>query len=255
MLIPFLLYCKAMPMYAAVLEPLIIGTPFSIKDVFVSGMVVCGILQVYVSLPETDVKLDDIDYDGAIIYGLAGPFFLVLVSVLNKKYLSQGTALSIATVEVGATAVVLTVCMPLVYGDATIWLPGLDMEDMSWETVRDGPFDLLWVFLLAAGGTNVCQYLGNTALNHISAFTANLIQILEPIYGVILGALLFNENKDLSIEFYYGAGVILCALIFSTMFSGPTITHVDIGLVSPKSTGSAGPVSLDTAFIERSRLD
>jgi drug/metabolite transporter (DMT)-like permease len=210
-----------MAMFASVLEPIIIGSPFSFKDVLISVIVVCGVVQVYFSLPTKAPNADvEIDYDSAIIWGLMAPFLMALVSVLNKLYINQGTALSIATIEVGAAAALLTVCVPLLYGEETIWYPNLDLNDMSWDTVRDGPFDLIWVVILAGVGTNVCQYLGNKALNHISAFTANLIGILEPIYGIVLGAVLFQENKDLSVDFYYGAGIILFALVANTIFSG-----------------------------------
>lgn len=231
-----------MAMYASILEPIILGVPFSIKDLLISVIVICGIMQVYFSLPEkppTEGVL--VNYEAAIFWGLVAPFFIALVSVLNKANINKGTALSIATIEIGASAVFLTFIIPLVYGNETIWYPRFDVPNMSWDTLRMGPFDLVWVTLLAVFGTNMCMFLQNKALSHISAFTANLIGILEPVYGILLGALIFKENQDLSVDFYYGAGIILFALVANSVFSG-------IG--EPHAHASALATTINSALVE-----
>ena len=90
----------------------------------------------------------------------------------------------------------------------------------SLATVRTGPWDLIWVLILAVFCTNLTFYLSNWSLSHVSAFTATLIWNLEPIYGIILGALIFHENKDLNVLFYIGPTVIVCAI-----FLGPILQY------------------------------
>jgi drug/metabolite transporter (DMT)-like permease len=61
--------------------------------------------------------------------------------------------------------------------------------------------------------------LGTYALQQLSAFTANLTVNLEPIYGIVLGALIFHENQDLNVWFYCGAAIILGAIFTQAYLS------------------------------------
>jgi len=54
-------------------------------------------------------------------------------------------------------------------------------------------------------------------MRHISAFATNLTINLEPVYGVLLAAVFFQEHKDLNPKFYLGVLVILLA-VFSHPF-------------------------------------
>jgi drug/metabolite transporter (DMT)-like permease len=52
-----------------------------------------------------------------------------------------------------------------------------------------------------------------SALHHISAFTTQLTLNLEPVYAIVLAALLFGEHRELTISFYVGVVVILATLL------------------------------------------
>jgi len=41
----------------------------------------------------------------------------------------------------------------------------------------------------------------------------NLTLTLEPVYGIILAFVIYNESKDLSDYFYIGFGLILLAVV------------------------------------------
>lgn len=56
------------------------------------------------------------------------------------------------------------------------------------------------------------------ALKSISAFALNLVINLEPVYGMVLAALMLGENKTLAPGFYVGA-----TLIILSVFSYPII--------------------------------
>jgi drug/metabolite transporter (DMT)-like permease len=44
------------------------------------------------------------------------------------------------------------------------------------------------------------------------AFTTSLINNLEPVYGIILAAILLGESKELNWKFYLGTLIILLAV-------------------------------------------
>ena len=55
-------------------------------------------------------------------------------------------------------------------------------------------------------------YLTLQAMRHITAFATNLTINLEPVYGVLLAALIFQEHQELSPGFYVGVCIILIAV-------------------------------------------
>ena len=71
-----------------------------------------------------------------------------------------------------------------------------------------------WLFLLVL--TLACTVYAYTAavrlMQKITAYAMNLTVNLEPVYGILLAWFIFDEDKQLSMGFYYGAGVILLSV-------------------------------------------
>ena len=55
------------------------------------------------------------------------------------------------------------------------------------------------------------------ALQKVSAFTQNLTLNLEPVYGIILAFIVYQENKFLDASFYIGFGLILLAVVLQML--------------------------------------
>jgi drug/metabolite transporter (DMT)-like permease len=51
------------------------------------------------------------------------------------------------------------------------------------------------------------------ALRQISAFSAMLAINLEPVYAVVLAAILFGEQRQLDAMFYLGMAVLIGAIV------------------------------------------
>jgi drug/metabolite transporter (DMT)-like permease len=86
-------------------------------------------------------------------------------------------------------------------------------ETRFWPSTMDWG----WLFILAWVCTLLPYSLTLLAMRHISAFGTNLTINLEPVYGVLLAAVFFREDKDLNPQFYIGVIVILLA-VFSHPF-------------------------------------
>lgn len=55
-------------------------------------------------------------------------------------------------------------------------------------------------------------------LENLSVFTINLAANFEPVYGMILAAVLLGETDDLSLGFYIGSAmIVICVLVHSWM--------------------------------------
>jgi drug/metabolite transporter (DMT)-like permease len=73
--------------------------------------------------------------------------------------------------------------------------------------------DWTWLLVLALLCTVWAFFLQLQALQYISAVTLNLTYNLEPVYGILLAFLFFQENKYLSPGFYVGLGLIAAAVM------------------------------------------
>lgn len=207
----------AVSFFSAILEPLMTNSKFSYVDVALGLVVIIGIVFIYFSLPHDSEK--STSFGWAILSGVISALLCSLFSILNKKCIDRCPPLIISTLEMIGGAIFLTIITPTIYRSETIWYPNFDYHDLHISTIRDGPWDLIWVLILSIVCTNLSFFLMTAALQYVSAFTANLTVNLEPIYGIILGALIFHENQQLNVEFYIGTFIILLAIFLNPLAS------------------------------------
>jgi drug/metabolite transporter (DMT)-like permease len=202
--------------FTAIFEPLITRKPFQSKEIYSEIAVMAGVILISWSLPESPSK--QLSYPWAIFLGIISAALAALFSTLNKKYVSHASSLVISSIEMLSGALVLSLVMALFYPSDLLKLPQLHIDQFDVNNLQNGALDLLWLVLLSVVCTNLTFYLATIALNKLSAFTSNLTVNLEPVYGIILGIIIFQENKDLNPLFYLGTFIILGA-IFINVFS------------------------------------
>ncbi|MEK0439769.1 MAG: hypothetical protein RLZZ504_685 [Bacteroidota bacterium] len=205
--------------FAAIIEPLVLRKPFSYRDILMGLIVMLGIGFIYFSLPPQPTANNQISYGWAIITGILSAALAATFTTFNKKHIHTAPTLAISTIEMIAGALVLSLIILLFPTGEYQPLPTVNFAELRLDTLQSGPWDFLWIGLLAVLCTNLTFYLGTYALKQLSAFTANLTVNLEPIYGIVLGALIFNENKDLNLWFYLGASIILGAIFTQAILS------------------------------------
>jgi drug/metabolite transporter (DMT)-like permease len=70
-----------------------------------------------------------------------------------------------------------------------------------------------WVIVLALICT-VAAYAGfMDVLRRVSVFTVNVVYNMEPVYGILLAALVFGQAEFMSGGFYIGAGIIIAIVL------------------------------------------
>jgi drug/metabolite transporter (DMT)-like permease len=139
--------------------------------------------------------------------GIVGAFLAALFSALNKKIIDHNPPppLVMSFVELFAATCVCSLILPFL-----LW------QSPETSVLPTAP-DWIWLLVLVWVCTLLPYYLTLQAMRHISAFATNLTINLEPVYGVLLAAVLFREDKDLNPHFYLGMLVILLA-VFSHPF-------------------------------------
>ena len=81
------------------------------------------------------------------------------------------------------------------------------------EHLLPGPEDTMWLLVLSWLCSVIAFQFSSYALKRLSAFTVNLSFSLEPVYGILLAFIVFNENKLLSKWFYIGFAIIAAAIV------------------------------------------
>jgi drug/metabolite transporter (DMT)-like permease len=141
-----------------------------------------------------------------LVLGLLAAFFAAVFSSLNKLVVSETKPMTITLVEIGAGWLFLTPFLPLAQWAA----PG----DKFWP---DG-LDLAYFAVFSIFCTVLSYILSLRALRHMSAFASNLTFNLEPVYGALMAAAVFQDHRQLNARFYLGMSLILV-----TVFAYPFI--------------------------------
>jgi len=140
---------------------------------------------------------------------------------LNKRLAHRGEALTATALELGAGLIVLSALAPLL----PAVMPQLAGPVLEWPSPRDG----LLLVTLALACTLLPFSLSFVALRHINAFSAQLAINLEPVYAIVLAALLLGEQRELTVQFYVGVAIILAGVSLQPLFGRPREVAVSSG--------------------------
>jgi len=182
----------ATPMTALV-EPLLTRQRFQPRDLLLGLASLPGIWLVVGGVPA--------GMHAGIVAGVASALLVALFGTLNKRMVDGGDPLTVTALELGAGTLTLTLLAPL--------MPMLVPAFAGPLLVLPSGMDAFWLVLLALACTLFPFALCLVALRHLSAFTAQLSVNLEPIYAIVLAAVLFAEQQELSGRFYAGVLIIL----------------------------------------------
>ena len=188
----------------ALVEPLLTRQRFQPRDLALGVLSLPGIWLVVGGVPA--------GMHAGIVAGVASACLVALFGSLNKRMVDAGDPLTVTALELGAGTVVLTLLAPL--------MPLLVPAFAGPLLVLPAGMDALWLVVLALACTLFPFALCLVALRHLSAFTAQLSVNLEPVYAIVLAALLFDEQQELSGRFYLGVAIILGVVFAQGLLAG-----------------------------------
>lgn len=183
--------CMALcPVFLAFLEPFIARRRFSMSEVLLGVAVIPGVALVVGGIG-TEMRL-------GLSVGVLSALLASTFGALNKRLVEKASPLAVTFVELGTGALLITAIAPFATSGPAFPIP--DARDAA------------LLMILAAGCTLIPFALSLTALRHLSAFGAQIIVNLEPVYAVILAVPLLSEHRELGATFYAGVAVILAAV-------------------------------------------
>ena len=186
-----LICLSSISFFTAFLEPFIVKTKLSVIEILLSLIGVTGIALIF----HFDNK-----YRIGILLGLVSAALSAIFSTYNKKNVNIASSQSIMLYELIGGFIFLTLLMPF-------YLKYLPTNQLL-PTAKD----VIWLLLLSWVCTVVAMDLSLQALKKISAFTQNLTLNLEPVYGIILAFIIYDEQKELSNTFYLGFALIILSV-------------------------------------------
>jgi drug/metabolite transporter (DMT)-like permease len=77
--------------------------------------------------------------------------------------------------------------------------------------------DWFWLIILSLVCTVLANHLMLSALKKISAFTLNVSLNLEPVYGIIIAIILFQEHKQMGKGFFIGMSLIAISVMLQML--------------------------------------
>lgn len=187
--------------FTALVEPILTKKSFKWFELLLALLVVPGIYLIFYFSEFANVGT-------GIIMGLLAALFAAVFATLNKNMVATQDALTMTFVELGGGWVFLSLVLPVYFQ----FFPSGNM-------MATAP-DLGYLLILAILCTTFAYVLSIHALKYLSAFSNALTINLEPVYGIVLAFLFFQENQEMDNRFYLGTLLILVAV-----FAHPIVDH------------------------------
>ena len=182
-------------LWTAFVEPLINRTGVKWYEVALGLLVISGLIIIF--QVETGYWL-------GLTMALVSAFLAALFSVLNGRLTQKHSPYQITLYEMGAASLFALLFMPLY---STFLMDGAPIQ-WAWK-------GLDWVWLLILGG--ICTVYAFSVsvdlMKRLPVFSINLTINLEPVYGILLAALVFGESEKMTPQFYLGTLIILISVL------------------------------------------
>jgi drug/metabolite transporter (DMT)-like permease len=201
--------------FTSLLDPMVNNGKYDLKEMMLGSLALAGVYFIY-SFQQF--------YGLGIAFGVVAAILSSVFTVLNKKIAHKYPARTMVFYEMATGWVFISLLIPLVFYKLpqTKFLPespnlfGADWLHNDW----------LWLVIMSLCCTVWAQSLALTALKKLSSFTVTLSVNLEPVYGILLAFLVYNENREIIFQkgttnlnwgFLGGMGLILLSVLLQML--------------------------------------
>lgn len=180
-------------LWTAVVEPIYHKKRVKTLDIVLGLIALAGMLIIF------NVEFQ---YWLGLVLGIVSGFLASIFTIINAEFVKNGYNHFVVTFyEMAGAFLVIVLFLPFynsIQGGLAL------VPSMS---------DWVWILILSVVCTVYAYSISVKLMKNISPFVMNLTINLEPIYGIILAILLFNESEKMSSGFYLGGLLILSAVL------------------------------------------
>lgn len=177
--------------FASILEPIFYKRKVIWYELLFGVIVVVGLGIIF----NVETK-----YTSGIYLAVTSAFLSALFSVINGKYAKEYNPNIISLYELSSGVFFISIYLFF----AGSFTPAFFAISVN---------DLIWLFLLSSICTAYAFSASVKVMKFLSPFTVMLTINLEPIYGIILALLIFDDTEEMTPLFYVGALIILATVI------------------------------------------
>ncbi|MBW2178286.1 MAG: EamA family transporter [Deltaproteobacteria bacterium] len=188
-----LLTYSSFPIFVTFLEPFFLGEKVRVFDILISVVVFWGLVLV---IPEFDLSNN---LTRGVFWGVFSGFTFAVLSILNRRYVADYSALAIALYQ---DVVACLILLPFV-GHSV-----LSLTSSQWS----------YLVLLGVVFTALAHTLFIRGMLVVKAQLASVIACLEPVYGILIALAVLHEIP--SSREIFGGVVIVGAIVYATQKSG-----------------------------------
>src|SRR5690606_15961946 len=178
---------------------------FNIRELVLGLIAIAGVCCIYILQPEqTQSDLTMSNFKLGVILGVLAALISAVFTILNKPLTQKYASRNLVFLEMLAGFLFLSLLAPFYI----MRFPDLQLVPQGWDD--------LWIFILGYCCTVWGQSLAMQSLKILSPFTVSLIVNIEPVYGILLAFLFYQEHQQLSWGFYIGVLLILTSILLQT---------------------------------------
>ena len=183
------------PMFVGLIEPIIFRRKLDWKELCVSAIVIAGVSTIFNISTE---------YHLGMVLGIGSAFLAGLFATLNGVLVKSYDASNISMIELIAASI-------------GTFLLLLCTGEFNSELFLLSSIDWLWIGILAVVATSFAFIASTSVMKVLTPFTTAIAINLEPVYAIILAVMFFGDEEVMGVEFYFGASLIIGAVIINTL--------------------------------------
>lgn len=177
--------------FTSIIEPIFFGKKVIWYELFFGLLVVFGLSIIF----NVEGR-----YVEGIILALISAFLSASFAVINSKFIKNYNATVISFYELAGGVLFFSVFL-------------MFSNSFNANFFQLTTSDFYYLLVLSSVCTAYAFIASTAVMKYLSAYTVMLTINLEPIYGIILAVLIFEDNEQMSPQFYFGALIILITVI------------------------------------------
>lgn len=188
------------PLWSAIVDPMIRRRPFRPRQIGFGAVMLVGVCFVFQTSPS--------QFELGLILAVTAGLVAAVFTSLNVGYTRQYAPKQMTLVQMSGAAMLCFACLPVAA------ILGTGEKPIAWPA----NWDWVWIAILSLVCTVYAFTESIDLLKYLSPFTIIFANNLEPVYGIALGAILFQDYEMLDLNFYLGASIIIGSIMTQTWF-------------------------------------
>lgn len=201
--------------FTPLFDPMINKSRHDAKELLLGSLAIVGVYLIY--------RFQQF-YGWGILAGVAAALLSSVFTILNKQIANKYPARTMVFYEMSTGWLFISLLLPVLFytKPETVFIPhAAAITSAQWYQN-----DWVWLVVLSLCCTVWAQSLALNALKKLSSFTATLSVNLEPVYGILLAFVFYNENREiiflngtnkLNAGFLIGMGLILLSVVLQML--------------------------------------